>query len=135
MTFDRFHVMKLVGEAVDEVRRLERAEQPALRGTRYTWLKNPANLTGAQFEGFLRLSELNLKTTKAYQTRLNVQEAWTRRGARTARRLLREWCGWGSPAQRACPRAKPIAASSRWRESPRRSGETSAGSSTTSAAA
>lgn len=100
VTFDRFHVMKLVGEAVDEVRRLERAEQPALRGTRYTWLKNPQNLTGEQYARFVRLSELNLKTTKAYQMRLNVQEAWTRRSARTARRLLREWCGWVARAAR-----------------------------------
>ena len=100
VTFDRFHVMKLVGEAVDEVRRLERAEQPALRGTRYTWLKNPANLTGTQFERLVRLSELNLKTMKAYHMRLNVQEAWTRRSARTARRLLREWCGWVARATR-----------------------------------
>jgi transposase len=100
VTFDRFHVVKLVGEAVDEVRRLERAEQPALKNTRYTFLKNPANLTGAQFEGLLRLSQLNLKTTKAYQMRLNVQEAWTRRDAKTAGRLLREWCGWVRRAAR-----------------------------------
>ncbi|HEY4229299.1 MAG TPA: ISL3 family transposase [Thermoanaerobaculia bacterium] len=100
VTFDRFHVMKLVGEAVDEVRRLERAEQPALKGTRYTWLKNPGDLTGSQFAGLIRLSELNLKTTKAYQMRLNVQEAWTRRDAATARRLLKEWCGWVARAAR-----------------------------------
>jgi transposase len=94
VTFDRFHVMKLVGEAVDEVRRLERAEQPALRGTRYTWLKNPQHLTEEQFARFVKLSELNLRTAKAYQMRLTVQEAWTRRSAKTARTLLRKWCTW-----------------------------------------
>jgi transposase len=100
VTFDRFHVMKLVGEAVDEVRRLERVEQPALRNSRYAFLKNPQNLTGGQFEHLLRLSQLNLKTMKAYQMRLNIQEAWTRKDAKTARRLLREWCGWVRRAAR-----------------------------------
>jgi transposase len=100
VTFDRFHVMKLVGEAVDQVRRLERAEQPELKNSRYAFLKNPANLSGGQFERLLRLSELNLKTMKAYHMRLNVQEAWTRRSARTAGRLLREWCGWVRRAAR-----------------------------------
>jgi transposase len=94
VTFDRFHVMKLVGEAVDEVRRLERAEQPLLRNTRYLWLKNPENLSEKRFQSLRRLSRLNLKTAKAYHLRLNVQEAWTRRDAATARRLLREWCRW-----------------------------------------
>jgi transposase len=108
VTFDRFHVMKLVGEAVDEVRRLERADQPELKNSRYAWLKNPANLSGGQFERLLRLSELNLKTMKAYHMRLNVQEAWTRRSARTAGKLLREWCGW---VRRAARPAKGQAAS------------------------
>lgn len=94
ITFDRFHVLKLVGEAVDEVRRLERVEQPALRGTRYSWLKNPENLTGAQFERLVTLSKLNLKTAKAYHMRLNVREVWTRRSVKTAARILREWCRW-----------------------------------------
>lgn len=100
VTFDRFHVMKLVGEGVDEVRRLERAVQPALKSTRYTWLKNPANLSGSQYASFVRLSQLNLKTIKAYHMRLNVQEAWRQPGARAAGKLLREWCGWVARAAR-----------------------------------
>jgi transposase len=39
VTFDPFHVAKLVNEAVDEVRRDETKTQPALNGTRYTWIK------------------------------------------------------------------------------------------------
>lgn len=101
VTFDRFHVVKLVGEAVDEVRRLERATQPELKSTRYTWLKNPENLSATQFEHLVRLSTLNLKTTKAYQMRLNLQEVWNQPSATTARRVLREWCGWVHRAARA----------------------------------
>jgi transposase len=100
VTFDRFHVIKLVGEAVDEVRRLERSEQPELKNSRYAFLKNPANLSASQFERLLHLSELNLKTMKAYHMRLNLQEAWTQPDAERARRLLVEWCGWVRRAAR-----------------------------------
>ncbi len=94
VTFDHFHVVKLVGEAVDEVRRLERFEQPTLRDSRYVWLKNPENMTGSQFEIFSRLSQLNLRTTKAYQMRLNIQEVWKQPDAKAAGRVLRKWCTW-----------------------------------------
>ena len=41
ITFDKFHVMKLIGEAVDQVRRTERKDRPELKGSRYIWLFNP----------------------------------------------------------------------------------------------
>jgi transposase len=94
VTFDRFHVMKLVGEAVDEVRRQEQRTQPLLRGTRYTWLRNPEGLSGAQAERFATLSRLNLNTVVAYQMRLNLREVWTQSNATSARRMLLAWCRW-----------------------------------------
>ena len=39
ITFDRFHVMKLMNEAVDQVRREEQANNANLKRTRYIWLK------------------------------------------------------------------------------------------------
>ena len=48
MTFDRFHVMKLLSEAVDDVRRVEQRDNPLLKKTRYIWLKNETNLTAKQ---------------------------------------------------------------------------------------
>ena len=46
LTFDKFHVMKAVNDAVDSVRREERKEEdPSLAHTRYLWLKNPQTLT------------------------------------------------------------------------------------------
>jgi len=44
ITFDRFHVIKLLNEAMDKVRRLERNEQDALKGYKYLFLKNEENL-------------------------------------------------------------------------------------------
>jgi len=48
LTFDKFHVLKIINEAVDEVRRQENQYRPELKKTRYIWLKNPNNLTTKQ---------------------------------------------------------------------------------------
>ena len=78
ITFDKFHVIKILNEAVDEVRRQEQKGQPELKKTRYIFLKNPENLTNKQTKRLedLKLKNLNLKTMRAYQIRLNFQELW-----------------------------------------------------------
>jgi hypothetical protein len=39
ITFDRFHVVKLINEAMDTLRKLEQQENKALKGHKYTFLK------------------------------------------------------------------------------------------------
>lgn len=48
LTFDKFHVMKIINEALDEVRRQEKELHPELKDTRYLWLKNLQNLNASQ---------------------------------------------------------------------------------------
>jgi transposase len=48
ITFDKFHIIKLINEAVDQVRREEGSYTPLLKGTRYIFLKNESNLTAQQ---------------------------------------------------------------------------------------
>ncbi|MQL51305.1 hypothetical protein GFC01_03310 [Desulfofundulus thermobenzoicus] len=43
LVFDRFHVMKIINEAVDEVRRDEARQNETLKKTRYIWLGFPSN--------------------------------------------------------------------------------------------
>ena len=50
ITFDRFHLMKVLNEAVDEVRREEAKSRPELAKSRYVWLKNPENLGSSLFQ-------------------------------------------------------------------------------------
>jgi transposase len=38
ITFDKFHAVKIINDAVDQVRRVEQKGQILLRGTRYLWL-------------------------------------------------------------------------------------------------
>ncbi len=44
-TFDKFHILKIINEGVDQVRREEAKENPLLKGARYIFLKNDSNLT------------------------------------------------------------------------------------------
>lgn len=74
LVFDKFHVMKLMGEAVDEVRRAEAKTTDVLKKTRYLWLRNPDNLSNSQAENLISLSKLNLQTARAYQIRLSLAE-------------------------------------------------------------
>ena len=97
ITFDKFHVLKTLNEAVDEVRRQEQKGQPELKKTRYIFLKNPKNLTSKQSERLadLKLKDLNLKTMRAYQIRLNFQELWLQPPDQ-AEHFLNKWFFWAT---------------------------------------
>jgi transposase len=89
--------MKIVNNAVDEVRRQEQKDQPALKNTRYIFLKNPENLTHNQAETLeqIKLKDLNLKTMRAYQIRLNFQEFWNQ-PLELAEGFLKKWYYWAT---------------------------------------
>ncbi len=48
IVFDRYHIAKLMNEAVDNVRRCEQQKYEALKRTRYLWLKNSKKLKTEQ---------------------------------------------------------------------------------------
>ena len=97
ITFDKFHVLKVLNEAVDEVRREEQDLRPELKKTRYIWLKNPENLKQREASVLeeLQIKKLNLKTMKAYHIRLNFQELWNQT-AQEAERFLKKWYFWAT---------------------------------------
>ncbi|AEK57550.1 ISL3-like element ISAtc2 family transposase [Acidithiobacillus caldus] len=92
VTFDRFHLMKLINEAVDVVRKGEVYSQPDLKKSRWLWLKNPGKLSAKQSA---KLQELlknqNLKTAQAYQFRLTFQEIFTIQNRHQGAVLLKAW--------------------------------------------
>ena len=97
ITFDKFHTIKLINEAVDEVRRLERKDHPELAGSRYIWLKNPPNLTVNQKNTLatLNLPRGYLKTVKAYQIRLAFQDLYLQ-PHEDAKKFLDKWFFWAT---------------------------------------
>ena len=59
ITFNKFYVMKLIGDAVDKVRRDETKSQPELKASRYLWLKNDAKLkTGRAWAMWLTFQDI-----------------------------------------------------------------------------
>jgi transposase len=98
ITFDKFHVIKLINEAVDQVRREEAKTQPILKKSRYAVLKNEENLTETQKEKReeITLSKLNLKTIRAMHMRENFQAVYTAETKEDFTRLLQKWYYWTS---------------------------------------
>ena len=95
LTFDKYHVLKIINEAVDEVRRQEQRERVELTGTRYAWLTNPEHQTQVQAARIhdLLVSQHNLKTARAYHIRLNLQELWEQTSEQ-AEAFLKGWYFW-----------------------------------------
>ena len=64
IVFDRFHLIRHLNAAVDQVRRamvreLEGAERTAIKGTRYLWLSNPWTLSDRRRTKLSELLRLN----------------------------------------------------------------------------
>ena len=94
ITFDKFHVVKLVNDAVDEVRRGEARNSDWIKGTRYLWLKNLQNLTDDEKTKLVDLETANLDTMQAWQMRLNLQDLFKCPSVTSARKFLDRWHAW-----------------------------------------
>ncbi len=98
ITFDKFHIMKILNKAVDKVRKQELATNPILKNSRYVLLKNRANLTIKQQSKReeLSLPKLNLKSIRALHLRENFQEIYKAETADLFETLLNKWYFWAT---------------------------------------
>jgi transposase len=99
IVFDRFHIMKHVGEAVDRVRRQEHLDllgegDQSLTNTRYLWLYSEENLPDRHRLTLDALQKLHLKVGRAWALKETLRELWEYRSAGWARRFFRGWYGW-----------------------------------------
>lgn len=96
ITFDKFHILKIINEAVDDVRREEAKTNPLLKKTRYIFLKNDANLTDQQRtkKEELRLSDLNLQSMEALRMRETFQQIYYAETETAFVKLLQAWLDW-----------------------------------------
>ena len=81
IAFDKFHVAKHLGEAVDRVRRGEHRDLSAqgddtLKGSKYLWLWNPENMSAEKWRGFKALRESALKTARAWAIKETAMGLW-----------------------------------------------------------
>ena len=96
VTFDKFHAVRIVNHAVDQVRRTERRVHKMLAGTRYIWLRNPTNLSDQQRATLESLPLRHLKTARAYQIRLAFQELYDQRSTEAGAAFLKRWYFWAT---------------------------------------
>jgi transposase len=95
VTFDKFHAVKIINDAVDQVRRAEQKQQDVLRGTRYIWLRNPDTLSERQRMTLENLPTRHLKTARAYQIRLAFQHLYEQSSDKAAS-YLKKWYFWAT---------------------------------------
>ena len=98
VTFDKFHIVKIINEAVDKVRREETKTNPLLKGARYALLKNECNLTSKQkaIRECLCLPRLNLKSYRALQIRETFQQLYTAVSREDFESRLKKWYFWAT---------------------------------------
>jgi transposase len=96
MTFDKFHVIALANEAVDQVRReeqnaLPRGEKRGLKDGRFLFLHNAQNLTEIQKERFAAVAAIAKKTARAWRYREQLQEMYRQPELQAARLWAKRW--------------------------------------------
>jgi transposase len=90
ITFDRFHVIKLLNEAMDKVRKSEKLEFEN-KGNKYTFLKNPDNLSEKQQNALRTLCVVYPTLGEAYRLKTLFNEFWTMPDKATAETHLQHW--------------------------------------------
>ena len=99
IAFDKFHVAKYLGEAVDKVRRQEHKALMAqgyedLKGSKYDWLYNPENMTRKQKQRFKALRDSTLKTARAWAIKELAMSLWHYVSKTWARKAWEQWLSW-----------------------------------------
>lgn len=96
ITFDKFHILKIINTAVDIVRKTEAGEYDILKSTKYIFLKNRQNLTKKQSQKLteLSISKLNLKTIRSLHIRENFQQIYDAATKSDFEKLLKKWYFW-----------------------------------------
>ena len=93
VTFDPFHVIKLMNDKLAKVRADEARLFPAiLKKSRYLFLKNPENLSDSEEQRLdAIIASQNLKSTEAYLHKLNLQNVYFAESRTEAENLLNQW--------------------------------------------
>jgi transposase len=92
ITFDRFHVVKLLNEAMNKVRIAERKEHDELKGHKYTFLKNRKNLSETKVKALDEMIVLYPTLGEAYRLKVLFNDLWEMPNKTAAEAFLRQWC-------------------------------------------
>lgn len=99
IVFDKFHISKNLNEAVDKVRRREHKELKSagderLTGSKYSWLKNPANFSHKSWRDFGSLRDSNLRTARGWAIKETFRQFWEYTYPKAAENFFNRWYSW-----------------------------------------
>jgi transposase len=109
IVFDKFHVVKHLHEAVDQVRRgehrgLKRSGDDRLTGSKYLWLMRPETMTAPQREALRVLQREDLKVGRAWALKERFRTFWEYRYPGAATTFFSRWY-WRATHSRLRPMA------------------------------
>ena len=90
ITFDKFHVMKEINKAMDELRKLERKGNNMLKKHKYTFLKNKLSPKIQDERDFLL--EMYPKLGEGYRFKYLFKDFWELKDKEEAESYLAFWC-------------------------------------------
>ena len=96
--FDKFHIMRHLGDALDKVRKSEYARltgrsREYIKGQKYTLLSNRENLTLDGRRALKKLLEANKRLNTAYLLKESFGQLWSYEKEGWARRFVESWDG------------------------------------------
>jgi transposase len=96
IVYDRFHVVKLLLEAIDDIRRdecskLKGEERKSLKRSRFALLRNPKHLKPKDEEVIRRVAASNSHLFRAYERRATFEDLWDCESPDQAREFLMSW--------------------------------------------
>ena len=92
ITIDRFHVVKLLNEAMNQVRIIKRKEHDELKGHKYTFLRNRENLSDTKEQSLAEIIILYPRLGEAYRLKVLFNDLWEMPDKPAADAFLRQCC-------------------------------------------
>ena len=97
LVFDKFHILKLMNERLDDLRRemVREAEGPLklkIKGTRFLLLRNPENLKEDQIPKLEKALHLNEPLTVGWYLKEELRELWSQTSRTQMKTFLEDWC-------------------------------------------
>ena len=94
--FDKFHILRHLGEALDKVRKQEYArlsgrDRKFIKGQKYALLSHPENLTGDARRNLKRLLAANQRLNTAYLLKESFGQLWDYSSEAWARKFFDNW--------------------------------------------
>jgi len=97
LVFDKFHIIKLMNERLDDLRRqmVREAEGPLklrIKGTRFLLLRNPQNLQEDQIPKLDEALQLNEPLLLGWYMKEELRELWNQPSRQKMESFLKDWC-------------------------------------------